>query len=65
MKKNDFDKNFKRAKTGAAITFIISVIVSVALIAGITFLVVKGALAIRERGMKIIIEEIWEGPDNN
>jgi len=63
MKKNNFDKSFKRAKTGVSVIFIITILFISAITIGAIILGVKAVNVIRERGLKSIVEEVWEGPD--
>jgi len=47
------------------IQVVIGIAVTVALTAGLVFLVLRGVQAVQERGLKNIVEEIWEGPDED
>ena len=61
---NNFDRDFKRTKTGVGIIFVVTIFFVAAITVGAVIIGVKAVNAIKERGLKDIAEQIWEGPDN-
>lgn len=60
----NFDRNFRRAKTAIGIGFVIRMLLSVAFIVAIVLGSIYVVREINERGLKDIIEEVWEGPED-
>jgi len=60
---SNFDRRFKRIGGVIGIGGILIAVFSIAITVGAIFLVVHVAKEVGNRGLKNIVEEIWEGPD--
>ena len=60
----DFTRRHNRNKRFIWIAVVIKFIVAMAIITAIGFSVIYVVKEVSERGLKSIVEEIWEGSDN-
>jgi len=61
--RNDFDRKFKRTGRIIGIGGILVTVLSIAITVGVIFLAVHVVNEVQDRGLKNIVEEIWEGPE--
>jgi len=57
-----FDRSFNRARVAIFVIWFFVIAFAVALVVGFIWGGVKLYTAIEERGMKNVIERVWEGP---
>jgi len=60
----DFTRRHNRNKRFIWIAVVIKFIIAITIITAIGFSVVYVIKEVSERGLKSIVEEVWEGPDN-
>lgn len=59
----DFDRRFKRTGRIIGIGGILITVLSIAITVGVILLAVHAVNVVQERGLKNVVEEIWEGPE--
>lgn len=60
----DFTRRYNKNKRFIWVAVIIKFIIAMAIITVIGFSVIYVVKEVNERGLKSIVEKIWEGPDN-
>lgn len=61
--RSDFDRKFKRTGRIIGIGGIVIAVLSIAITVGVIFLAVHAVNEVQDRGLKNILEEVWEGSD--